>query len=85
MRVSREFIVAMDMARYEKKPQTVGEYKISYSEYYGKYYAEYNNMRIMFDKVRYDTEDRALWFCIETPRKTIPVVKIPYRVDEYEE
>lgn len=85
MSVLRDFAIAMDMARYEKKPQTVGEYKISYSEYYGKYYAEYNNMRIMFDKVRYDTEDRALWFHINTPRKTIPVVRIPYGFEEVTE
>lgn len=78
MRAEREFIVAMDMARYEKKPQTVGEYKISYSEYYGKYYAEYNNMRIMFDKVRYDKDSHRLLFNLNTHRLTYPIVSIPY-------
>lgn len=78
MRALREFIVAMDMARYEQKPQTVGEYKISYSEYYGKYYAEYNNMRIMFDKVRYDKDGHKLWFNLNTHRQTYPIVSIPY-------
>lgn len=79
MRIEREFIVAMDMARYEQKPQTVGEYKIWYSEYYGKYYAEYNNIRIMFDKVRYDRDNHKLWFNLNTHRMTYPIVGIPYR------
>ena len=79
MRSLREFTVAMDMARYEKKPQTVGEYKISYSEYYGKYYAEYNGIRIMFDKVRYDNDNHTIWFSLNTHRLTYPIVGIPYK------
>lgn len=78
MRTMREFVVAMDMARYEQKPQYVGEIEITYIESIHKYYAIYNGMGIRFDKVRYDKEDHCIWFCLNLPRGTIPIVRVPY-------
>ena len=72
------FIKAMELARYEKNQQWVGQIAITYSESRGKYLARFDaDLTLVFDKVHYSSNTLHFYVC--TPRGDIEVGFLTHR------
>ena len=69
---------AMEIAKYEKNQQWVGQIAITYSESMDKYLARFDaDLTIVFDKVHYSSN--SLHFYVYTPRGEIEIGFLTHR------